>query len=162
MSNGDRNIVWLPPLFTNAGGADIIVGVTPDSAWYLKPQSPIEITSDTIHPSIVPLVQPGYGGDFHAARDLITARVLTAGLDAEIAVSFPFDFPVRTAFRMSAFWMLHAAAWIPHLPFVESHGRDLLRLSLDPQNSQSDRHAFARHLRRWEADNGISLIQPSS
>jgi hypothetical protein len=164
MSNGDRNIVWLPPLFTNAGGADIVVGVTLESAWYLQSQSqsPIRITSDTIHPSIVPLVQPSYGGDYDTARNLVTDRVVAAGLAPEIAASFPFDFPVRTAFRMSAFWMLHAAAWIPHLPYDESHGRDLLRLSLDPERSQSDRHEFARHLHKWETDNSISLIRPSS
>ncbi len=162
MSNGDRNITWLPPLFTNGGGADIVVGVTQDRAWFLQLDPPLEICPDTIHPAIVPLVQPGYGGDFATAHALIADRLATVGLDATLVDSFPYDFPVRTSFGMSGFWMEHALQWLPHIAFTESFARELLRRSLDSQVSQPMRHEFARHVRRWESDNGVTFVRPTT
>ena len=63
MSNGDRNISWLPSLFTNAGGADVVVVVTADSEWFTKYHTVVSLSGDCLPPSMLPLVQPGYGGD---------------------------------------------------------------------------------------------------
>jgi hypothetical protein len=162
MSIGDRTVTWLPPLFTNAGGADVVVGVTSDSAWLLQLDSPIRIASETRHPAILPLVQPGYGGDYATVHALISDRLDAVGLPSSVADTFPFMFPIRTAFDSSAFWAAHAAAWLPHVNFDESFAIVLLRFTLDNQIPQADRHLVARHVHQWEVDRGVSLVRPSS
>jgi len=117
MSNGDHNITWLPPLFTNAGGSDIVVGVTPDTRWFIQHDSPVPLFGDRIPPWILPLVQPGYGGDYSAARQLITDRLDSAGLSPALADTFPYFAVVEAAFRSSGFWAINAAAWLPHFDF---------------------------------------------
>ncbi|MGB4706989.1 MAG: hypothetical protein WBH28_00860 [Fuerstiella sp.] len=160
MSNGDRNITWLPPLFTNAGGADVVVGVTSDPEWFTQYHTVVSLSGDRLPPSILPLVQPGYGGDYPAARNLITSRLETAGLPSSLVDTFPFFAVIALAFRSSGFWAAHAVAWVPHLNFDESFANVLLRFTLDKQNSQSDRHLVAKHLRKWETDRGITLLRP--
>ena len=159
MSNGDRNITWLPPLFTNARGADVVVGVTADSEWFTKYHTVVSLSSD-LPPSMLPLVQPGYGGDYPTARNLIAYRLETTGLPSSLVDSFPFFEVVQLAFRSSGFWAVNAAAWLPNFDFDESFANILLQFTLDKQHSQSDRHLVAKYLRKWETDRGITLLRP--
>ncbi len=160
MSNGDRNITWLAPLFTNAGGADVVVGVNAAPEWFTQYHAVESLSGNRIPPSMLPLVQPGYGGDYSTARDLISARLDTAGLSPSLVDTFPFFSVVELAFRSSGFWAVNAAAWLPHLDFGESFANVLLQFTLDKQHSQSNRHLVAKHLREWETDRGITLLRP--
>ena len=160
MSNGDRNITWLPPLFTNAGGADVVVGVTADSEWFTQYHTVISFSGDRLPPSMLPLVQPGFGGDYPAARYLIASRLETVGLPSSLVDTFPFFAVIELAFRSSGFWAINAAAWLPHFDFDESFANVLLQFTLDKQYSQADRHLIAKHLRKWETDRGITLLRP--
>ena len=160
MSNGDRNITWLPPLFMNAGGADVVVGVDASSDWFTQYHTVVSLSGDRLPPSILPLVQPGYGGDYPTARDLIASRLATAGLRSSLVDTFPFFAVIDLAFRSSGFWAVNAAAWLPHFDFDESFANVLLQFTLNKQHSQSDRHLVAQHLRKWETDRGITLLRP--
>ncbi|MEM7478424.1 MAG: hypothetical protein AAF483_25860, partial [Planctomycetota bacterium] len=64
------------------------------------------------------------------------------------------------AFRSSGFWAANAVAWLPNIDFGESFARVLLQFTLDTHRLQSDRHLVAKHLRKWEADRGITLLRP--
>lgn len=147
MSNGDRNITWLPPLFTNTGGADVVVGVTTDSEWFTEYYTVVSLSGGRLPPSILPLVQAGYGGDYPTVRDLIASRLETTGLPSSHVDTFPFFAVIDLAFRSSGFWAVNAAAWLPHFDFDESFANVLLQFTLDKQHSQSDRHLVAKHLR---------------
>lgn len=160
MSNGDRNITWLPPLITKAGGADVVVGVDAGYDWFTQYHTVVSFSGDRLPPSMLPLVQPGYGGDYPTARDLITSRLETAGLPSSLVDTFPFFAVVDLAFRSSGFWAINAAAWLPHFDFDESFANVLLRFTLNKQHSQSDRHLVAQHLHKWETDRGITLLTP--
>jgi hypothetical protein len=160
MSNGDRNIAWLPPLFTNARGSEIVVGVTSDSDWFIQYDPPVSLSGDRIPPWILPLVQPGYGGDYPTARDLIALRLNDAGLSPTLVDTFPFFAVVALAFRSSGFWAVNAAEWLPHCDFDESFANVLLRFTLDNQHSQADRHSVAKHLHKWETVRGVTLLRP--
>ena len=155
MSDGVVSVVWLAPLFTNAGGAEIVVGVTPAAEWYLQLDSPIRFTSTTFHPSILPLVQPNYGGDYATARSLLSDRLTHAGLPASLADSFPYFAVIQTAFRSSGFWARHAVEWLPHVEFDEAFARILLQFTSDKQRSQADRHLVAKHLHCSQGWNNI-------
>ena len=162
MSNGDPNITWLSPLFTNAGGSDIVVGVTQDATWFIQHAPPVSLSGDRIPPCILPLVQPGYGGDYPTARDLISSRLTGAGLSPTLVGTFPFFAVVQLAFRSSGFWAVNAAEWLPHIDYDESFANVLLQFTLDKQHSQTDRHSVAKHLHKWEADRGVTLLRPST
>ena len=160
MSNGNHNITWLPPLFANAGGSDIVVGITSDARWFVQHDPPAPLFRDRIPPWILPIVQPGYGGDYTAARELVGDRLKAAGLSPKLVETFPFFAVVELAFRSSGFWAINAAAWLPHFDFDESFANVLLRFTLDKRNSQSDRRLVEEHLHRWEAGRGVSLLRP--
>ncbi|MEO9591511.1 hypothetical protein [Rhodopirellula bahusiensis] len=160
MSNGDRSITWLPPLFTNAGGSEVVVGVDADSRWFIQHDTPISLSGDRTPPWILPLVQPGYGGDYQTARDLLATGLDTAGLSCTLIETFPFFAVIELAFSSSGFWAVNAAGWLPHFDFDEAFANVLLQFTLDKQHSQSDRHSVAKHLRKWETDRGIRLLRP--
>lgn len=160
MSNGNRNITWLPPLFTNTGGADVVVGVTAAPEWFTQYHTVVSLSGDRLPPSMLPLVQPGYGGDYTTARNLIASRLETAGLPSSLADTFPYFAVIQLAFQSSGFWAVNATAWLPNFDFDESFANVLLQFTLDKQHSQSDRHLVAKHLRKWETDRDIRLLRP--
>lgn len=160
MKSEDRSITWLPPLFTNAGGTDVVVGVTAASEWFTQYHTVVSLSETRLPPSMLPLVQPGFGGDYHTARELIVSRLETAGLPYSLVDTFPFFAIVELAFRSSGFWASNAATWLPHFDFDESFASMLLQFTLDKQHSQADRHLIAKHLRIWEKARGITLLRP--
>lgn len=165
MINGqpEVEITWLAPLFTNAGGADVTVGVTSDDRWFLTFDSVIPLTPDTIHPALLPLLQDGFGGGFHTVHELVCDRLVSAGLCSASVDTFPFLAPVRTAFSgSSAFWVDLAAEWLGYVSYEEPFARTLLTLTDDKALSQDVRHLIRRHLHEWEAENGLSLVRANS
>ena len=160
MKSEDCSIMWLPPLFTNAGGTDVVVGVTAASEWFTQYHTIVSLSETRLPPSMLPLVQPGFGGDYPTARELIVSRLETIGLPYSLVDSFPFFAIVELAFSSSGFWASNAAAWLPHFEFDESFANVLLQFTLDKQHSQSVRHLIAKHLRRWEKTRGITLLRP--
>lgn len=156
MNNRSQNIKWLAPLFTNAGGGDVIVGVTPDSEWFVQHNTITSLSSDRLPSTMLPLVQPGFGGDYPTARALLASRLEFAGLPPSYIETFPFFAVVKLAFQSSGFWSANAVAWIPHFDYDESFANVLLQFTLDKQHLQSDRHLVAKHLKNWESNRGIS------
>ncbi len=108
---------WLRPLFVNSGGAAVEVGVEPieNPTWWVRSGADKVAPQDDWRP-LLPLMQPGYGGDYETARQMIEARLVEAELDADLSETFPFEAPVLGAdIARSAFWQELAKGWRPHV-----------------------------------------------
>ena len=109
---------WLRPLFVNGGGFTVQVGIAVPGhdRWYFLDRDGTAIEAEKHFRVFLPLMQPGYGGDYATARRMIAERLEEAGLPETLVDTFPFRLPVDGADRMqSGFWSELADEWRPHL-----------------------------------------------
>ena len=108
-------IAWLRPLFTNAGGFEVCVGLGEDTRWYILYDGP-KVDPQGINRELLPLMQAGYGGTFETAYRMMEERLQEIGISTDLVENFPFAVPVRTAIHVGLpFWVGLAAAWRPYV-----------------------------------------------
>src|SRR5438046_2714350 len=104
MMMAENSIFWLAPLFMNAGGFEVCVGLDEGGHWYVKYDVPPEITRGSINRELLPLLEPGFSGTFNEVRAAIEDRLRAAGKPVQLADTFPFEVPVRTALQLDGVW----------------------------------------------------------
>lgn len=110
-------IRWLRPLFVNAAGFEVTVGVASGDGdqWFLRDRDGQPVLAENDVRVLLPLMQPGYGGAYDVARDMLAKRIADAELPPLLVESFPFYLPVAGADQaQSASWQKLAADWRPY------------------------------------------------
>ena len=141
-------ITWLrPPLFTNAGTAEVSVGVAGDG-WYVDTNPSAPASSERSAVTLLPLLQDGFGGPFEDVKLMLSDRLRTASLTTTLIATFPFQFIVLKALE-STWWAERAAAnWLDEIPWFPD-GLQRLRLwASDDRLSQRLRHHLKKVLKR--------------
>ena len=101
------HIILLRPLFHK-----VVVGVDASGRWYMDDE-PI---SGEGHLSLLPLLEPGYGGDYYTAAGMLVSRLSEVGLPSALADTFPFDAPVRLGLLGGGRWGELACEWLRFIP----------------------------------------------
>lgn len=159
MNTSKKSIAWLAPLFTNAGGFEVCVGLDEGGHWYVKYDAPLEITRRSINRELLPLLEPGFGGTFYEVRAALEDRMRAAGKPVQLAGTFPFEVPVRTALQLDGFWAAIALDWLEHIAVDEAMTTDLLKVSQFGATGGIRNAAFTA-VRRWETLSGRCLVRP--
>lgn len=143
------NVTWLRPLFHH-----VTVGVDDTGQWYME-NGPI---SGFGHLSLLPLMEPGYGGNYHSAVSLLVSRLSEVGLPTAFVDSFPFDAPVRLALLMGGRWGGLACEWLPFVE-IDDELAELLRNALDNLGGgRRARQKTRRALEEWERQQFIERL----
>ncbi len=164
------DITWLtPPLFTNAGGAEISAGVSMQREWWIRSRytgiDTAVIETETRASSnygamfLLPLMQPGYGGQFHDVRANLEQMLIAHTLSVELVSTLPFHAPVLKAYRDRSGWTELAALWLPEVPLEDRHIYELSDLSRNRAIPQKCRHAAERRIHKWEKDHGVCILR---
>ena len=151
-------ITWLPPLFTNAGGYTVIVGLADDGIWYIDPNEPSIIGDGKTGLAMLPLMQPGYGGPLSEVK--LKLSQLASECDQSIDLSaFPYHAPVETALDGMYGWLQYVDTWLPCITLNQEKAQKYFELAQGKLLSQKSRQKLLNQINQWTRANGYCLIK---
>jgi hypothetical protein len=158
MDRSDLQIEWLPPLFTNAGGWEAVVGQSIDGQWYLDPENPIQIGKGNTGVQLLPLMQPGYGGSLPEVKSLIQKLANESGSSLDVE-KFPYHVPVEAALNGMFGWLKYTDSWISCLQLTEDKSLKYFKIAQDNHIEQKIRQKLMVHINNWTKKNGYCLVK---
>lgn len=149
---------WLPKLYTNAGGWDVVVGVSDSGDWYLKLDTPTLIGTGNTGMALLPLMEPGYGGELEYVKDMI--KQMAATVDQLIDTStFPYHAPVETALNDMPGWANFCIGWLSTIPLDYKKSIHYFDRAHEKELPQKVRQELKRHVNKWAKEHGFCIVK---
>jgi hypothetical protein len=159
-------VSWLSaPLFNNAGGASVFVGIDQERHWWLRctARGLVDRDMPAVAPAaailLLPLMAPGYGGTFPEMSSRLAEMLGAHSMPRELASTFPFHAPVLFAYREMTRWADLASAWIDEVPLKDDDVYALADSLGNRALSQAARQAASRRIHQWERMHGVSIVR---
>jgi hypothetical protein len=149
---------WIGPLFTNAGGWAAYVSYQ-DGVWYIGHENPTIIGEGKSGMLLLPMMQEGYGENYHHQIELLRAGLKLNFQDPELAVSFPFHVPVLTAFQHMYGWVKIAADWAQYIELNMERAQILFDACQSKIIDQSSRHKVLKVVNKWAKQEGFAFVR---
>ncbi|MEM9103763.1 MAG: hypothetical protein AAGB12_15745 [Pseudomonadota bacterium] len=154
-----KKIKWLEPLFNNAAGHKIILGIK-NNQWYIQDKQPILVENDKVIHLLLPMMEKERIGSPSALEAKLKLLLEKISVDEAAIKNFPFWCPVNTAFHLKMnYWIHLSTLWIENLEINLKQAELILSLSNEKWIEQGNRHRLMKVLKRWEKKNKFCLIK---
>ena len=133
-------IHWLTDVFPNLSSP---IGVSSSGQWYYKHREDVvsELTSNTIDPCLLPLLQEDFGGSYSFVYENLSIKLAELNFSSTPVDIFPFEAIVKTALSgNSPFWIALALNWLEEFRSISFELYACLEISYEKGLSQKLSH----------------------